>query len=93
MDEKLDELLELTRENHKILKKMHRAQVWSSVFQFMYWAVIIGGTIGLWYYFQPTIDSYMSTYQMLMGKIEDLGGKSQDFENLKGLLNAPILSR
>jgi hypothetical protein len=70
MDEKLDELLDLTRENNKILRKMHRAQLWSGIFRFIYWAAIIGTSIGLWYYFQPTIDEYMSTYQKLMGRVD-----------------------
>jgi hypothetical protein len=90
MDEKLDELLELTRENNKILHKMHRGQVWASVFRFIYWAAIIGTTIGAWYYFQPTIDRYMSTYQDLMGRVDSITGSAeQGVGTIKGFFNSP----
>ena len=92
MDEKLDELLELTRESNKILHKMHRAQVWSGIFRFIYWAAIIGTTIGAWYYFQPTIDRYVSTYQTLMGRVDSLTGSAEEgVGTIKGLLNNPLL--
>jgi hypothetical protein len=92
MEEKIDELLELTKENNKMLHKMHRAQVWSGVFRFLYWAAIIGTSVGLWYYFQPTIDRYMSTYQNLLGKVDTLTGSAgEGLGTITDLLNNPLL--
>ncbi len=94
MDQKLDELLKLTRENNELLHKMHRAQVWSGIFKFIYWATIIGTTVGLWYFFQPTIDRYMETYQSLLGRMDSLtGSASEGVGTITDLLNNPLLQR
>jgi hypothetical protein len=94
MDEKIDELLELTRENNKILRKMHRAQLWSGIFRFLYWATIIGTSIGLWYYFQPTIDNYIRTYQTLLNRVDSLTGSAgEGIGTISDLLNNPLIKR
>lgn len=76
-DRKLDELLEVTHENNKILRSMRRTQRWSSFFTFVYWAVILGSIFGTYYYFQPTIQKYMKTVQTSVGVM-------QKFENAAG---------
>lgn len=82
-DRKLDELLELTRENNKILSGMRRAQRWGSLFKFIYWAVILGSVFGVYYYFQPTIQKYMKTFQTSIGII-------QNFEKTAGSIPTDI---
>ena len=81
-DDQLEEILAVVKENNKILRKMHRTQVWSGVLRLMYWAVIIGASIGAWYYFQPILDDYMKTYQSLMGNMQDLGGSASGSMNM-----------
>jgi len=94
MDEKIDELLELTKENNTMLHKLYRAQVWSGIFRFMYWAVIIGTTVGLWYYFQPMIDQYVSTYQNLLGRVDSISGSAgEGIGTIKDLMNNPLLQQ
>lgn len=76
-DRKLDELLELTRENNKILSGMRRTQRWGSLFNIVYWAVILGSIFGVYYYFQPTIQKYMKTLQTsakILQNIENTAG-------------------
>ena len=80
---KLDELLEITHENNKILRSMRRAQRWSSLFRFVYWAVILGSILGVYYYFQPTIQKYMKTFQTSIGII-------QNFEKAAGSIPTDI---
>lgn len=88
---KLDELLELTHENNKILRSMRRAQRWSSFFTFVYWAVILGSIFGVYYYFQPTIQKYMKTFQTSVGiiqKFENAAGSiPTDMQAMKNLIN------
>ena len=89
-DRKLDELLELTRENNKILSGMRRTQRWSSFFSIVYWAVILGSIFGVYYYFQPTIQKYMKTFQTSVGIIQNFekkaGAISTEIQSAKNLL-------
>jgi len=89
-DRKLDELLEITHENNKILRSMRRAQRWSSFFTFVYWAIILGSIFGVYYYFQPTIQKYMKTFQTSMGIIQNFekaaGSIPTDVQAVKNLI-------
>ena len=92
---KLDELLEVTHENNKILRSMRRAQRWSSLFRFIYWAVILGSILGVYYYFQPTIQKYMKTFQTSIGIIQNFekaaGSIPTDVQSVKNLINKQFL--
>lgn len=85
--DKLDQLLDLTKENNRILRSMHRRMLWSQVFTFMYWLVILG-TIGWsYYYLQPYISKYLNTYQSIMGSLSSMEEQSRSFPtDLQGLL-------
>ena len=89
-DRKVDELLEITHENNKILRSMRRAQRWSSFFTFVYWAIILGSIFGVYYYFQPTIQKYMKTFQTSMGIIQNFektaGSIPTDVQSVKNLI-------
>ena len=88
--QKLDELLELTRENNKILRSMRRTQRWSSFFTYVYWLVILGSIFGVYYYFQPTIQKYVKTLQTSAGILQQLesavGSVPTDLQVLKNIL-------
>ena len=87
---KLDELLEVTRENNKILRSMRSAQRWGSFFRFVYWALILGSIFGTYYYFQPTIQKYMKTLQTSAGILQKFEGAAgtipTDMQAVKNLL-------
>lgn len=87
---KLDELLEVTHENNKILRSMRRSQRWSSFFTLVYWAIILGSIFGAYYYFQPTIQKYMKTFQASVGIIQKFEGAAgsipTDMQAVKNLL-------
>jgi len=89
-DRKLDELLEITRENNQILRSMRRAQRWSSFFTLVYWALILGSIFGTYYYFQPTIQKYMKTFETSIGIIQNFektaGAIPSDMQAMKNLL-------
>lgn len=87
---KVDELLELTRENNKILRSMRRTQRWSSLFTVVYWMIILGSIFGVYYYFQPTIQKYLKTFQTSIGIIQKFesaaGSIPTDLQTAKNLL-------
>jgi len=74
-DEKklLEETLELSKENNKILKKLRNAMRVSRFFKVVYWTVIIGSMLGAYYYFQPLIDNLVGAYE----GVTSLFGKGQ----------------
>ena len=87
---KLDELLELTRDNNKILHGVRRTQRWSSFFTVVYWAIILGSIFGTYYYFQPTIQKYFGVFQDSMNMFQNLqksvGSIPTDTQALKNAL-------
>ncbi len=89
-NQKIDELLDLTRENNKILRAMRRTQKWSSFFTFVYWMIILGSIFGTYYYFQPTIKKYMKTMQTSVDILQSFESKAgaipTDLQSLKSLI-------
>lgn len=87
---KLDELLEITRENNKILRGMRRTQRWGSFFRLVYWTVILGSVFGVYYYFQPTIQKYMKTFRTSVGIIQNfektVGSIPTNVQSVKNLI-------
>jgi len=56
----LEENLKISEENNKILRKISRAMTWSRIFSILYWLVVLGTTVGLYYILQPFIESFKS---------------------------------
>jgi hypothetical protein len=89
--DQIEELLELTRDNNRMLKSMRRAQIWSGVFRFIYWALILGSLAGTYYYLQPLMERYMGTMQTMLGNSEQLGsGSKLDLNSLKSLISSQV---
>ncbi|MCR4306565.1 MAG: hypothetical protein NUV42_01205 [Candidatus Yonathbacteria bacterium] len=68
----LEDILGLTQENNKLLKKMHRASIWRHVFSALYWIVIVGAMLGSYYYLQPYIDVLIEAYDTLISSVESV---------------------
>jgi hypothetical protein len=67
--DKIDELLDLTKENNRILRSMHRRMIWSQVFSFIYWIIILGVAGWSYYLLQPYLLKYINTYQTIMASL------------------------
>jgi hypothetical protein len=67
---KLDRALELSEENNAILKKMHRAMRWGRLARIVYWTILIGISVGAFYYVQPYVDQILNIY----GGVVDTAG-------------------
>jgi len=76
-DEKelLEKNLELTRENNKLLKKMHRSIQWGRFFRIIYWVVIIAAGFGAYYFVQPYISFLQESLGSLGGGVESLSDR------------------
>ena len=55
--------IEVSEESLKILKKMNRARVVGGVFKFVKWLVVIGISLGLYYYIEPYMIGLVDTLQ------------------------------
>ncbi len=88
--QKMEELLEITRENNKILRSMRSAQRRGSLFQLVYWMIILGSIFGVYYYFQPTIQKYTKTIKAsveVLQKFESaVGSIPTDLQAAKNLI-------
>lgn len=85
--DKLDQVLELTKENNRILRSMHRRMIWSQIFSYVYWLIILGSIGWSYYYLQPYISKYMDTYQTIMGSLNTMEEQSKSFPtDLQGIL-------
>ncbi len=58
----LEEALALARENNVVLKKLRRGAMWGRAMHIVYWVIIIGTTIGAFYFIQPMLEQLGSIY-------------------------------
>lgn len=86
--DKIDEILDLARENNRILRTMHRRMLWSQIFTFIYWLIILGIAGWSYYFFQPYLTKYFHSYETAMQMLDkmDQSGKSLP-SNLQGLFD------
>lgn len=78
----LNEALELSRENHRMLTKLYRSMLWGRVYRVIYWIIAIGITIGSFYFLQPYIEQLQRTYQDIQrgfGKTQTTSNSLQNF--------------
>ncbi len=68
----MEELLELTKENNKILKKLLSSLRWSRAMRIFYWVIIIGIALGAYYYVQPYIEGLIGAYQSIGAGMQSL---------------------
>lgn len=84
--QKIIELHELTKENNQILRSLRRAQRWANIMRFIYWILIIGISIGAYYYIQPYLEQVLKLYsenQALVDKVKTIGVSIPDVSHLQ----------
>ncbi len=62
----LEETLELTQENNKMLHKVRSIQQWTTFWSLFKVFLIIGIALGSFYFLQPYIDQLISVYSGAM---------------------------
>ncbi len=68
----LEKTYELSKENNKILRGIRSSNRWSLAFQVFYWIVIVGISIGAFYYLQPYLDIAFKTYKNIQGDLNNV---------------------
>ncbi|MBP6974901.1 MAG: hypothetical protein KBB54_03065 [Candidatus Pacebacteria bacterium] len=77
LNKKIDALTSLTEENQMMIRNLYQRARLATVFIFIKWFIIIGITIGSFYYIQPLINNLVGIYS----GISD-GGTGTDLFNL-----------
>lgn len=55
--ELLEKLLRLTEENNVMLRRIQSRARWGTIFRVAYWVLLIGLSIGAFYFIQPYIEA------------------------------------
>jgi hypothetical protein len=78
----LEETLELEKENNKILRSMRRSMFWSRVMNTLYWLIIIGISLGAFYFLQPYFDKMLNLYNSVTGTQQKLNTENGSLQDL-----------
>ncbi|HEY1037246.1 MAG TPA: hypothetical protein VGE62_01540 [Candidatus Paceibacterota bacterium] len=76
LNEKIDELREIVEDNARMTASLYKRAKFAMYGIILKWFIIIGITIGAFYYVQPLIDGIVQTYSGLTG------GSGTDLFNL-----------
>jgi uncharacterized membrane protein len=71
--EMLKKTLELAQENNKLLHGIRRGMFWGRITRIVYWVIIIGAAVGVYYYITPYLDNAINAYGNMKGDIKNFG--------------------
>jgi uncharacterized membrane protein len=71
--ELLNKNIALAEENNSMLRSIKRSMLWGRVMSVIYWILIIGISVGAFYFLQPYIDQVVKTYGSFSNLIKNLG--------------------
>ena len=69
----LKKTLELSQENNTMLHSIKRGMMWGRVIRVIYWVVIVGVSVGVYYYVEPYLDTVISAYGNVKGDLKSFG--------------------
>jgi len=72
----LEETFKLTKENNKAIKSIKRRLAVGSVMRIVYWIVVLGAGVGIFYFLQPQLDNLTKIY----------GGFSDNVQSINSIL-------
>lgn len=70
----LEKNLEATEQTLKLVKKMHRAHIWTQIFSIIKWGVIIGVSVFSFIQLQPYLDMILKSYGTIFNTIQNVQG-------------------
>ncbi|MCF7864882.1 MAG: hypothetical protein K9M11_00040 [Candidatus Pacebacteria bacterium] len=62
LNEKIDKLTSLAEENQRMIKNLYQRARMATVVVFLKWFIIIGLTLGSFYYIQPLVNTLVGVY-------------------------------
>ena len=78
----LQEILELTKENNKILRSLRSAGRWDRFKRTVYLIILAGLAIFGYYYIQPYIETISDAYVQIQGSMQDIQNAGNQIEEL-----------
>ncbi len=82
--ELLQKSYDLSLENNKILRGIRSSNRWGRFFHFVYWVIIIGVSLGAFYYLQPYVKVLSDAYATIQGDIKNVQALTSKLPNLNG---------
>lgn len=86
----LEQNLAVSKETNELIKKMVSAARWGRAFRVIYWALIIGGSIGVYYWMQPILGTVLGNYDSIMKSLDSVQKTTQslpDSNSINSILN------
>lgn len=83
-EQKIQRILELSESNSRILKSIRRSIIVGRIIHTVYWAVLIGASIGAFWFLRP----YISQINELFGGLKNGAGAVEtiNYEGLNSIL-------
>ena len=82
----LEESVRLAHENNRLLRKIRRSAVLANIMSFVYYALIIGVPIVLYYFFlQPYVGQFLDIYRTVGSGADQFQGFSAEFQSNPGI--------
>jgi len=66
------ENIRIAEDNNRLLRKIVSANRWARIFKLLYWVIIIGSMVGVYYYIQPVLINMLDTYQGLVSGVQNI---------------------
>jgi len=77
----LEETYSLAEENNKMLRAIRRSMLWSRITSTLYWVLIIGISVGAFYFIQPYLEQLMGAYSDAKSNLDNIGSLLRKFQN------------
>lgn len=68
----IENLRSTVEKDHKMLKKMRRDAIVGRIFKLVFWLIILGFPVAVYYHYKPTVDGYIENYQKVMNAFENI---------------------
>lgn len=79
----LQKTYKLVQESNTELHKIRRAQKLRTFLNIVYWLIIVGVSIGAFYYLQPYVDGLSEAMSSLRSSIKSIGDAGEQLEQLQ----------
>ncbi len=76
----------MVEENHTLLRKMHRSALLGRTFTILYWVVIVGLSVGAYYFIQPYVEQVQGVYGGLKGDVQNVKNATSQLSNITNFL-------
>jgi len=66
------ENIRIAEDNNRLLRKIVSANRWARIFKVLYWIIIIGSMVGIYYYIQPILMDLLDAYEGLISGMQNI---------------------